>query len=307
MKFAEISLRSEKTFRVKSAREYNMKPNTLFAAILTLAGLAPALPVQATTTYSSWNLDASGVQTGAGTYGNTRTYAGAGTPSPAPANNVVASAWADTTSGTSTTSATTSNSTLNSAYLGYYAGNGLGVSNRREGIGVSAPNHAMDNASNYDSIEFKFDSAINLSKVTIGYPSATSTYDSDISVLAWTGAGSPTLLGNKYSSLVGDGWSVIGNYCDVAKLTNKTINLSTGVSSSYWIVAAYNSAFGSTCIDAVTGLPVACKTTTTNYDYAKVKMLAGSTTTPPPPSVPEPATLLLFGAGLLGLIRMRRQ
>ena len=121
----------------------------------------------------------------------------------------------------------------------------------------------MDNASNYDSIEFKFDSATNLSKVAIGYPSATSSYDSDISVLAWTGAGSPTLLNNKYGSLVGDGWSVIGNYSNVAKLTNQTINLSTGVSSSYWIVAAYNSVFGSTCIDAVTGGSAACSSTAT--------------------------------------------
>ncbi|GAO37223.1 hypothetical protein SCT_2641 [Sulfuricella sp. T08] len=287
-----------------------MKPNTLFAAILTLAGLSLALPVQATTTYSySWNLDASGTETGAGTYGNTRTYAGTGTPSSAPANNVVASAWADTTSGTSTTSATTTNSTLNSAYLGYYAGNGLGVSNQYEGkvvgpLNVSAPNHAMDNASNYDSIEFKFDSATTLSKVTLGYPSATSTYDSDISILAWIGTGSPILSGNKYVSLVGDGWKVIGNYCNVATLTNQTINFTTGVSSSYWIVAAYNNVFGADCIDAITGKSSACNTPTTNFDYVKVKMLAGST---PPPGVPEPATLLLFGAGLLGLVRMRRQ
>jgi hypothetical protein len=69
----------------------------------------------------------------------------------------------------------------------------MGVRNADEGTG--SPNHAMDNSGNIDSILFSWDKAITLSQVTIGWAA----YDADITVLAYTGTGNPTLKDLTYN------------------------------------------------------------------------------------------------------------
>jgi PEP-CTERM motif len=268
-----------------------MKSTTLFITMLSLAGLSASFPSQAS---YSWALT-NGGSNSSSTYGNVRTYSGTGTPAPAP--TLQGTAWSDTGS----------SNTLKNAYLASYGSYGLGVNNRIETTSVTTPDHAMDSNGSFDSILFNFSNSINLEKISIGWPSSTSSYDSDISVLAYTGQGTPVLANGTYSGLLSSGWTVIGNYCNVAQNVNATATINAGgQSSSYWLVAAYNSVFGTDCVDP-SGKTVTCSSTTTNPDYVKISGLTGSVKTPPPPpGVPEPATLFLLGAGLLGLIRARR-
>jgi len=67
------------------------------------------------------------------------------------------------------------------------------------------------------------------------------TSDSDITVLAYTGAGVPaSLVGELYSNLPG-GWSFIGNYGDVGNQPGDTVSVNAGdVSASHWLIGAYN-------------------------------------------------------------------
>ena len=75
------------------------------------------------------------------------------------------------------------------------------------------------------------------------------------------------------------------------------------MNAQYWMVAAYDPAFSSTCSPAQSGLTAACGTGA--LDYVKIMALAGGV--PTNHKAPEPGTLLLLGlAGAVGAWSRRR-
>jgi hypothetical protein len=213
--------------------------------------------------------------------GNTRSFTQGGV-------TLTTQAWSNTggTAGLTT-------GTLETAYLGLYGG-GLGVKNRDGG--TTAPNtgdadewvppeHGIDNQGNrWDGVLASFSSAIDLNKVEIGWMSG----DSDITVLAYTGAGVPTLLGLTYSQLTSNGWTFVGHYDNLAVGTAKSVN-PTNIASAYWLITAYLPLWRATGWSA-------------NDDHLKLLALYGEKTT----RVPEPHALLLIGVAALGLWATRK-
>lgn len=192
--------------------------------------------------------------------------------------------------------------------LNWYSGYGYGVCSPGENCST-APEHAMDNNGYKESVLLSFgSSSVNLSQLTFGW-TGTSNYgrDSDISVLAYTGTGTPITSTSTYGSLIGKGWQLIGNYANVQ--SNAAVSLGTSVTASYWLVAAYNSVFaGNNSCETVKGAATTCGM---GNDYVKLYSVAGNTVDQPPPpgKVPEPSGMLLFGAAIaaLGIVaRLRR-
>jgi hypothetical protein len=216
--------------------------------------------------------------------GNTRAFTVGGV-------TATASAWSNT-GGVSNGTTTPSQGTLETAYLGLYSG-GLGVKNRDGGTTNGntgdgnewvAPEHSVDNQSRYDSVLFTFSTAIDLNKVEIGWWET----DSDITILAYTGAGVPTLDGKTYADLTSNGWSFVGHYTDLQN--NSPVNVNpTNITSSYWLIGAYIPQWGVTSY-------------TTGNDYVKLLALYGDKTT----RVPEPHALLLLGMAAFGLWATRK-
>ena len=220
--------------------------------------------------------------------------------------NISATAWSNTVNGT--------NTALERAYLGVYSGSGggLGVTNRDGAVATTncgtdkdcgegtptnttPPEHALDNNGRIDSILFSFSEKIELTALSIGYPGSNSTgIDSDLTILAYTGAGVPNLTGDIFqgaSGLTTQGWTLVGQYSNVADAPNNTVTVNPAeLYSQYWLVAGYTPSFGGP------------SNWTVGDDYAKLLTVSGSRTT-----VPEPNTLLLFGVGAIAGIWTRRR
>ncbi|HEX5127533.1 MAG TPA: exosortase-dependent surface protein XDP1, partial [Rhodocyclaceae bacterium] len=202
-----------------------------FTALATLAALAIQPAFAATT----WDFTTGGTYiAGSGgsiDFGDSIKFSSGGV-------TVTASAWSNTAGSASVTDNTTA---LQTAYLGQYSG-GLGVTNQDGSTGDAnegvSPEHAIDNDQRYDSVLLSFSQKTDLSSLSVGWWQT----DADVSLLAYTGTGTPVLAGQSYSQLIADGWTVIGNYADVGAAGSAAV--STSVSSSYWLVGAYNPLWG---------------------------------------------------------------
>jgi hypothetical protein len=144
-------------------------------------------------------------------------------------------------------------------------------------------------------MRYDFGTAVTLTEITLGLFQG----DSDITVLAHTGAGTGDLTGLTFSTSsqtltnVANGWELIGNF-DVDNTDASAPHvqpISTTVKSSQWLIAAYNPVFPG-CSSG------SCNFSSTSKDYVKVLGFGGAATT-----VPEPGTLALMALGLVPLAR----
>lgn len=244
---------------------------TKMLSAVTLLLLAPA----AFAGLMTWNFNAGANCADAATcFGNARTYTPVGQPT------VSANSWANTVGA--------ANTALETGYLASWS-RGLGMYNRDYANGTdanehSSPEHAIDNNGRFEMVLLSFSQMVELQSMRIGWKGA----DSDMSVLAYTGIGLPSIASNTWAGLLSSGWSIVGNYANVGTNVNYNIN-SAHIASRYWLVGAYNNAFGTG-----SGLNV-------GNDYIKLSAVFGQI------AIPAPAAWLLILSGFYFMNSRKRK
>lgn len=223
-----------------------------------------------------------------------------------------------TLSGWSTATGTISNPTAGTTFAAaniydWGISSGLGIVAKNENSGSTGP-HSADNRNGTDAFLLSFTNAVDLESIKIGWNGSdnTGTYDpgtstngllesSDISILAYTGKvpPSPSMSDASLATLTSSGWTLVGNYGQVGKLTDNTAIISSSITSSWWLISAYNASYGNNPASS-SGYAL-----TTGNDYFKLLSVAGNN--PPNNKTPEPGSMVLLGAGLLGMLVLRRR
>ncbi|MBS0449618.1 MAG: hypothetical protein JSR59_27235 [Proteobacteria bacterium] len=196
-------------------------------------------------------------------------------------------------------STTGSGSAFATGSLVSYTG-GFGVT--ASGESTNSPQHSMDNSGTTDAILLSFSSSVVLSQVTIGWAA----YDSDFTLLRYTGSVAPTVVSKSMSGLLSSGWQAVGDYMntvsnpaqsDSGSTVNATANVNSGsLASSWWLISAYNSSYSA---------PDFGGSADSTSDYIKILSVAGS-----PQStqvVSEPGSMALVALALGGMLWSSRR
>ncbi len=200
--------------------------------------------------------------------------------------NLTVSAWSDTLDSSGADE-------IETARLHWATSSSLGIVNRDEDF--YSPNHSVDSITDdydgeYDMVLLEFDTAVNLTGIDLNWAvGGGSSNTADVSILAWDGSGSSSIVGDTWGGVLAGDYSSAGNYGGVG-LSYYAVNPGA-IESTSWLVGVYNPVFGAGLSAGNDGLKLASLTTETVDD--------------PDPKVPVPGTLMLMLLGIRGL-RVRK-